>query len=111
MEPKITISDLRHRITFGEEVRERDKYGTPIGKMKFEAFASDWAHVSNLHGDEYYTAYGLELDRDVKFTIRYRDDIDEGVGIRFRGQTYNIKFIDNIKYKNKFMEIRASLRE
>ncbi|MDE1547763.1 phage head closure protein [Fundicoccus sp. Sow4_H7] len=105
----ITINDLNQRMSFAEERTLVDEYGTPYGKEYVE-FGSAWAHVSNLHGDEYYSALGLSLEKELKFTIRYRDDISEDTAITFRDNVYNITFIDNIRYRNRFMELRASLR-
>lgn len=106
---QVTINDLNQRISFAEERYLEDEYGTPIGR-EYVVFANAWAHVANLHGDEYYTALGLSLQKELKFTIRYRDDISEETAIEFRGNIYNITFIDNIRYRNRFMELRASLR-
>lgn len=105
----IKIGDLNQRISLAEERMRYDRYNTPIGREYID-FGSVWAHVSNLHGDEYYTAYGHSLEKELKFIIRYRSDVTEKTTIKFNGKTYNITFIDNIRYRNRFMEIRASQR-
>lgn len=103
----INIGDLNQRISFFKEL---PKYGPEPGPGEIVELGSTWAHVSNLHGDEYYTAYGYSLEKELKFIIRYRSDVTEKTTIKFNGKTYNITFIDNIRYRNRFMEIRASQR-
>jgi len=45
------------------------------------------------------------------FTTRYREGLDESMRIRFQGRDYDIKFVDNIKYQNRYMEIKAMLMD
>lgn len=71
-------------------------------------FANIWAKVSALHGQEYYTAVSVQLEKQLSFIIRYRPDITEQVNIWFEGRGYNISFIDDVKYHHEFMEIKAN---
>nr|WP_243124107.1 phage head closure protein [Clostridium tyrobutyricum] len=63
--------------------------------------------MENLHGREYFEAAAVQAENTVKFTIRYTDEIDTSMRILFKGSQYNINSIDNIKYRNKFIEIKA----
>lgn len=38
----------------------------------------------------------------------HRPDIDEKTNIWFDGRGYNIGFIDNVKYRNEYLEIKAN---
>ena len=49
----------------------------------------------------------MQRENTVKFTIRYLKNIDTSMRILFQGKQYNITAIDNIKYKNAYMEIKA----
>ena len=71
-------------------------------------FANVWAKVSALHGQEYYTAVSVKLEKQLSFIVRYRPDIDEKSNIWFDGRGYNIGFIDNVKYRNEYLEIKAN---
>ena len=71
-------------------------------------FANVWAKVSALHGQEYYTAVSVKLENQLSFIVRYRPDIDEKTNIWFDGRGYNIGFIDNVKYRNEYLEIKAN---
>ena len=66
-----------------------------------------WATVTNLHGKEYFEAKAIRAENTVKFTIRYLEGIDQTMKILFQQKTYNITAIDNIKYRNRYIEIQA----
>lgn len=98
-------SDLRNRITF-------QKFTTVVNENGFEIEAWEdyktvWASVSNLTGREYYEASAVQAEESVKFTIRYLSSITTDMRILFQDKQYNINSIDNIKYENKYIEIKA----
>ncbi|WDU84211.1 phage head closure protein [Caloramator sp. Dgby_cultured_2] len=99
------IGDLRHRITFQKYISTIDEEG--FATQEWQDIASVWAAVKNLYGREYWEAAAIQAENTVKFTIRYRNDIDNTMRIKFNNKYYNIIFIDNIKYQNKFIEIKA----
>ena len=99
------IGALNKRITIQE-------LKTNINENGFEVedwidFKTVWAGVSNLHGREYFEAAAVQMENIAKFTIRYLDGIDTAMMILFKDKHYNITSIDNIKYKNRFLEIKA----
>ncbi|MGI6163961.1 MAG: phage head closure protein [Bacillota bacterium] len=99
------IGDLRHRITL-------QKLVTTVNNSGFEenawvGYKTLWAALSNLHGREYYAAAAVQAENTVKFTIRYLPGLDTAIRISFRDKSYDIKAIDNIKYQNRFLEIKA----
>lgn len=101
----MVIADLRHRITF-------QKFTTAVNENGFEEevwqdYKTVWASVSNLSGREYYQAAAIKAERTVKFLVRYIEDIDTSMKIFFKDKQYNITSIDNMKYANKYIEIKA----
>lgn len=97
--------ELKHRITL-------QVFTTVVNENGFEVeswvdFKTLWASVTNLHGREYFAAAVVKAENTVKFTIRYIDGIDTDMRILFKGKQYNINAIDNIKYENKYIEIKA----
>ena len=87
-------------------------FTTVVNENGFEVetwidFKTLWAAVTNLHGREYFAAAAVKAENTVKFTIRYINGIDESMRILFKGKQYNVSSIDNIKYANKFIEIKA----
>lgn len=98
------IGDLKHRITI-------QRLTSTVGENGFEVEAWEnykvvWASVSNLSGREYFEAAAIQAENTVKFTIRYTN-IDPSMRILFQDKEYNIISIDNIRYANKFIEIKA----
>ncbi|WP_026478169.1 phage head closure protein [Alkaliphilus transvaalensis] len=99
------IGALRHRITFQKKTIAINHNGFEI--ETWEDVKSIWSAASNLHGREFYEAAQVKAEHTVKFTFRYLKGIDPSMEIRFNGKRYNIIAIDNIKYKNRFIEVRA----
>lgn len=105
---------LNHRITFQAFTTIVNDYGFEI--QEWSDFKTVWAGITNLSGREYFAAMQVQAEKTVKFTIRYTKDIDETMNIKFGKKTvgteeidiiFNITSIDNIKYGNEFMEIKA----
>lgn len=99
------IGDLRHRITL-------QKFTTVVNENGFEEeawqdYETVWASVSNLSGREYYQAATVQAEKTVKFLIRYIEEVDTSMRILFKNKQYNITSIDNMKYTNKYIEIKA----
>jgi SPP1 family predicted phage head-tail adaptor len=99
------IGDLRHRITLQKFINEVNENG--FETEVWQDYKTVWASVSNLSGKEYYQAAAVQVEKTVKFTIRYLYGISSDMRILFEGKQYNITSIDNIKYKNRFIEIKA----
>ncbi len=99
------IGDLRHRITIQKHTTAINENGFEV--ETWEEYKTVWAAVSNLHGREYFAAAAVQAENTVTFTVRFLPDQDATMRINFRGKTYDITAIDNIKYQNRFMEIKA----
>jgi len=97
--------ELRHRIKL--QVLETITNDNGFEEEIWQDYKTVWASVSNLYGREYFEAAAVQAEKTVKFTIRFTKDIDESMRIKFRDKQYNITSIDNIKYANKFIEIKA----
>jgi SPP1 family predicted phage head-tail adaptor len=98
--------ELRHRITLQRLTTTTNENGFEI--EEWTDVKTVWASITNLHGREYYEAAAVQAEQTVKFTIRYLSGVDTSMRILFQGKQYNITSIDNIKYQNRFIEIRAS---
>ncbi|MBV4424291.1 phage head closure protein [Clostridium tyrobutyricum] len=101
----MSIGELRHRITFLRLTSTVNENGFEV--EAWEDYKTVWAAVSNLYGKEYYQAAAMQAEKTVKFTIRFLDSITADMRILFEDKQYNITSIDNIKYVNKFIEIKA----
>ncbi|MCW6106297.1 head-tail adaptor protein [Clostridium botulinum] len=101
----MNTGDLKHRVTF-------QRFTAVVNDNGFEEeiwqdYKTVWTSVSNLYGREYFEAAAIQAEKTVKFTIRFINEIDKSMRIKFRDRQYNITSIDNIKYANKFIEIKA----
>jgi SPP1 family predicted phage head-tail adaptor len=105
---------LNKRITFQKFSIEKNKNDVQV--KVWNDLATCWASVENLHGSEFFKAQETKAEKTVKFTIRCNKNIDETMRIKFgkrlvkgilTDRTYEIKFIDDMKYDNEFMEIQA----
>ena len=102
---RVEIGDLRHRITLQKQVITINENGFEV--KTWQDYRTVWAAASNLHGREYYAAAAVQAENTVKFTIRYLEGLGTTMRILFQGRQYNIISIDNIKYQNRYMEIKA----
>lgn len=99
------ISALNKRITIQELKVNINENGFEV--EEWIDFKTVWAGVTNLHGREYFEAAAVQMENTVNITIRYIDGIDTSMRVLFKDKHYNITSIDNIKYKNRFIEIKA----
>lgn len=101
----MTIGDLRHRIMLRKFITVVNENG--FEEEAWQDYKTVWASVSNLSGREYYQAAAIQAEKTVKFLIRHIIDVDTDKRIFFNDKQYNITSIDNMKYANKYIEIKA----
>ena len=99
------IGEFKHRIIIVKPVIETNENGFEV--ETYETYKTLWAKAINLHGKEYFEAAAIQKEKTLKFTFRLLKDIDENMKIEFNNKLYDINFIDNILYENKYMEIKA----
>ena len=104
----MNIGELKHRITIQKRAEKK-----PLEDTTYTDFKTVWAKVSNLYGKEFIEAQKVEANISKKLIIRYIKDLDMSINpnackdfiINYKGISYNILYIDNIKEQNKFMEL------
>lgn len=99
------IGEFNKRITFQTLAVLTNENG--FESESWIDYKEVWAKAENLHGREYFEAAAIQAENTLKFTIRYIDSINTTMRILFKGKQFNITSIDNIKYANKFIEIKA----
>ena len=108
---KSRIGEWKERIVIQRSRAGTDKAGNHV--LSWEDFYVCWAYVNNLSGKEYWEAAQVNAQKDVFFLIRYCSEVaemdTEHYRIVFRGQGYNITFLDNVKYPNRKVKLGASL--
>ena len=100
---KICSGDLRTKGILESPDRVPDDCG---------GFTNGWNTVATVRG-KYEEKSGSEKNHhgrwaavaQVKFTIRYRSDIDETWRVIVAGKAYNIRHIRNLEQRNRWLEI------
>lgn len=105
------MGEWKARITIQKSSPGNDKAGNHV--LVWEDHFSCSAFVNCLSGKEYWEAAQINAQKDMYFIIRYCSEVadmdTEHYRILFRGQVYNISFIDNVRYQNRTLKLRASL--
>jgi SPP1 family predicted phage head-tail adaptor len=104
---------MREKIIIEKNASSLDGRGNPDGK--WEEYYSCRAYANGLYGSEYYAARQAGLEQTVKLTVRYTPKLTglvlSNYRLTFRGQIYDIDYIDNVRYEDNMMIIHAVSRE
>jgi len=111
--PRIALGEWKERITIQKSIPGTDKAGNHL--LSWQDYFTCSAYVNNLSGKEYWEAAQVNAQKEIYFLIRYCTETacmdTEHYRILLRGQIYNITFLDNVKYQNKILKLRASLEK
>ena len=70
-----------------------------------------WANINNLFGREYWEAKNCNAENTLNIVIRYSKDVEilnsKDYRIKWENRLFNITFIDNIKYENKYLKLKV----
>ena len=105
----MNIGELKHKVTIQRKINNNN----PLEDATFEDFKTVWAKINNLFGKEFIEAQKVNPNISKKIIIRYIKDLDMSINpntckdykVSYKGISYNILHIDNIKEQNKFMEL------
>lgn len=111
MSQTILADKLNNRITIQRCSIVSDSIGNRL--QKWVDYYTCWAYVNNLSGKEYWAAAQSNAQHSLYFLIRYNSKVadlnSEQYRVKFRGQIYNLTFIDNVQYENKRLKMMAEL--
>ncbi len=109
----MALGEWKDKIIIQKSVAGNDKAGNHV--LEWQDHYTCHAYVNDLSGSEYWEAAQQGVEKEVFFLIRYCSEVaimdTEHFRILFRGQVYNITFIDNVKYQNKTLKLRAALEK
>ena len=78
-------------------------------KTEWTDFYTCRAYANGLSGNEYYEARKQNLQDTINFTIRYTKLLKalntKEYRVLFRGNVYDITFVDNVQFKNERLKI------
>ena len=96
--------DLRQRITFlSRNVQVRSGVSTTQWLTAFTC----WCKVEPLSGREFWQAAAVNRENEVRFTIRYRDDVLPALRILFEGKLFDITSVLDVDNRHSKLEILA----
>lgn len=84
----LLAGQLDQRITLQRRVSNVDGAGQDV--YTWTPLAEVWARAQPLRGKEYFAASQTQATVDVRFVIRWRDDIDETMRVLWRGEPHAI---------------------
>ena len=96
---------LNQRIQIYKYTEGFDDFGAPIKEE--QVIHECWASVRNKSGKEQFKSVEPFTKVITSFLIRYHEGIDETMKIKFNGESYNIIYVDNYNFENKWLEITA----
>lgn len=99
----------RNLVTIQEYVRGYDEIGNPVREWK--QCRKDHAYINGLSGREYWEAAAVQQEETVEFIFRWKpyfDQMDKRTHrLVFRGKIFDIQHIDNVRYRNQTVKIKA----
>ncbi|KOC32549.1 phage head closure protein [Clostridium botulinum] len=105
----VNISDFNKKIVIEKLtiVTTKNNFDTE----EWVSYATPWTSINNLYGREFWAAKAVNKEDTVIFTVRYSKKIadinKENYRIKFKDKIFNIIFIDNVKYENRLIKIKA----
>ncbi len=79
---------LRHRIVIEKQTQTKNAIDEII--LTWSTFCTVWAAIEPATGQTYYAANQLEAKVDGRVRIRYRDDIEPTMRIKYGDRILNI---------------------
>ncbi len=105
MSNKICVKDLNNKISIERETLVDDNAGGDVSS--WAELSEVWAKCEFKSGDEKNDNGNLKTFVERDFTIRFYADLRTADRIIYKDNYYNIRSIDNIDEKNKYMIIKG----
>ena len=96
---------LKEPVTFQRRSLTSDGAGGQTESWATITGAPTRAFVTNAGGSERYAHDRTEAIVRLRLVTRYTSTLQEGDRVTIRGRVHNIRFIDNLEYKDKWLQI------
>ncbi|MBU3153900.1 phage head closure protein [Clostridium estertheticum] len=108
----IDINNLNKRIII-QEYTSTTKNG--FVTKTWDTYKPVWASMNNLYGSEFYSAMSVQAENTVEFVVRYSNALEillekgstKKYRIFWKDRTFNITFVDDIKYQHVWIKIKT----
>lgn len=98
----ISSSQLKKTIEIITVKTEKDEDGLPIEVESVLKSKKAKVSVPSLRKQEVFKNEGTSIAKTLEFIFRY-EEIDESAYIRYKNKLYNIRGIENVEEKDKFL--------
>lgn len=96
---------LREPVTFERAAKVSDGAGGFTETWSAISGASDRAHVRATSGAERWASNRTEAVTQWRIVVRYFSGLLESDRVVIRGRAYNIRFVNNIEMRDRWLEI------
>jgi len=103
MSKRLAIGEMRHRITFQQEVKTSD--GHKGYTVAWQDIITCWAAVEPLTGREYFHSHQIKAEITHRVKTRYRKDITVKMRIKHIDRVLEIESIFDKKERHEELEI------
>jgi len=97
---------LKHRIVIEQQTQTKNAIDEII--LTWSTFCTVWAAIEPATGQTYYAANQLEAKVDGRVRMRYHDDLDPTMRIRFGDRILNIVSIIHPKENHRELHLMYS---
>jgi SPP1 family predicted phage head-tail adaptor len=84
-----TAQELAHRVTLQRQTTITNEFGET--EIVWVSYAEPFARVDPLLGREYFAAAQVNAEQSIKFTMRYRSDIQPSDRLTYNGAEFDIQ--------------------
>ena len=95
----IAAGKLNKRVTIQQQTITRDSYGAET--IAWTTFATVWAAVEPLRGEEYFKALQQQANTMIKVTIRYKTGVKATMRFKYGNRYLYIEDIVNFNEANE----------
>lgn len=99
--------DLREKIDIGRTVNVIGENGYPSGTDT--VICTVWAGLTDAGNEAFRSADATDVRSVVNFVIRYREDIENGMWVKYKGEKYYIQAIGQYGFLKTYLGLRGVL--
>ena len=102
--PILHAGELRYRAVF---LQKQVQVKSGVSTTQWLPAITCWCKVEPLSGREFWQAAAVNRENEVRFTIRYRNDVHPAMRILFEGRLYDITSVLDVDNRHSTLEILA----
>ncbi|WP_133016939.1 phage head closure protein [Clostridium cuniculi] len=103
---KINPGEFKHQITIERCQKLKDEDNRLV--EQWSTLCNARAKILYTRGSEYTEAYGTNSEVEATFYIRFNyKDITSKDRLTYKGEVYDIIYVNNIQLSNRYYEIKA----